>query len=74
MDNYSDDLNVEVLLSKDENDEKFSQVTKELDHMYKQKREGSGISSHMLVNIVFKRLLLTHKIILITLIIRSKCF
>jgi hypothetical protein len=26
MDNYSDDLNVEVLLSKDENDEKFSQV------------------------------------------------
>jgi hypothetical protein len=64
MDNYSDNLDVEVLLFKEEYDEKFSQVTEEIDRIYTQKRERSGTSSRRLVNTSFINTLLIQKIIL----------
>ena len=64
MDNYSDNLDVKVLLSKEEYDEKFSQVSEEIDRTCTHKCERSGTSSCRLVNTGFINILLIQKIIL----------
>jgi hypothetical protein len=57
----SDDVDVEGSFSKEEYNEKNSQVTKEIECTYLQKRGKSGIGSRRLVSTTFTNILLTPK-------------